>query len=141
MRNKNFAVALLVILGLCVLIQATPPDQPNMESARTNLQKARASLQVATANKGGHRAKAIGLVNSAIGEINKGIKFARQTNHANVSSPTPDQPNMEAALDHLKNARADLERATPDKGGHRANAINLVNQAIDEVKLGIAAAH
>jgi hypothetical protein len=130
-----------MILCINAFVLATPPDQPNMESARTNLQKARASLQAATANKGGHRAKAITLVNSAIGEINRGIKFARQNNHANVSCPTPDQPNMEAAIEHLKNARTDLERATADKGGHRANALRLVNQAIDEVKLGIAAAN
>ena len=138
MSYKNSVVALLMLLCACALVNATP-DQPNMESARTNLQKARAELQAALHNKGGHRTKAINLVNSAIGEINKGIKFARRNNHANVNAPLPDQPRMEAALEHLRNARADLERATADKGGYRANAIRLVNLAIDEVKLGIAA--
>lgn len=138
MRNRNFLIAMVIICCVCALSQATTPDQPNMESARTNLQKARASLQAATANKGGHRIKAIGLINSAIGEINRGVRFAKRSNHATVV--VPDQPNMEAALEHLRHARADLERATADKGGHRANAIRLVNQAIEEVNLGIAAA-
>jgi hypothetical protein len=138
MSYKNSVVALLMILCVCALVHATP-DQPNMESARTNLQKARAELQAAEPNKGGHRARAIDLVNAAIGEVNKGIKFARRNNHATISAPTPDQPHMEAALNHLKNAKADLERATPDKGGYRANAIRLVNLAIDQVNAGIAA--
>jgi hypothetical protein len=48
-----------------------------------------------------------------------------------------DQPHMEAALDALKNARGQLEEATPDKGGHRGAALRLVKQAITEVERGI----
>jgi hypothetical protein len=47
------------------------------------------------------------------------------------------QPRMYSALDHLQQARADLVKATANKGGHRAKAIELVDRAIDEVKLGI----
>ncbi|HXG94761.1 MAG TPA: hypothetical protein VNN73_20635 [Blastocatellia bacterium] len=49
-----------------------------------------------------------------------------------------DQPHMQAALDALKTARRELEEATSDKGGHRANALKLVNQAINQVERGIA---
>jgi len=52
-----------------------------------------------------------------------------------ISAP---QPMMKKALVNLQAAKTNLEKATPDKGGHRVNAINLVNQAIDEVKAGIA---
>lgn len=48
-----------------------------------------------------------------------------------------DQPHMEAALDHLKKAQDELKAALPDKGGHRAKAINLVRSAIAEVERGI----
>jgi len=48
------------------------------------------------------------------------------------------QPQMQAALTNLRQARANLNRATADKGGHRERAIDLVNQAIDEVERGIA---
>ena len=51
----------------------------------------------------------------------------------------PDQPNMQAALDHLRQARTNLERATSDKGGFRRAAIDEVNKAIDETKKGIDA--
>jgi hypothetical protein len=47
------------------------------------------------------------------------------------------QPHMTAALESLQNAKAELEKGSADKGGHRAKAIDLVNQAIYEVKKGI----
>ena len=48
------------------------------------------------------------------------------------------QPHMHAALEHLRAARQSLERAEPDKGGHRVKAIELVNGAIGHVEAGIA---
>lgn len=48
------------------------------------------------------------------------------------------QEHMHAALDALRTARAELERAEPNKGGHREAAIRLVDQAIDETQAGIA---
>jgi hypothetical protein len=48
------------------------------------------------------------------------------------------QPHMVAALDSLRAARAELVAATPNKGGHRARAINLVDQAIGETQSGIS---
>jgi hypothetical protein len=49
------------------------------------------------------------------------------------------QPHMQAALKALRNSKADLEAALPDKAGHRVKAIGLVDQAIAEVQAGIAA--
>lgn len=48
-----------------------------------------------------------------------------------------DQPHMQAALDALRLAKRELEQATTDKGGHRARAMGLVNQAIAQVEKGI----
>ncbi len=47
------------------------------------------------------------------------------------------QPHMHAAMEHLRAARESLERAEPDKGGHRAKAIELVDAAIHQVHEGI----
>ena len=47
------------------------------------------------------------------------------------------QPKMQAALDSLHSAQHSLEQATADKGGHRAKAIELTKQAIDQVQAGI----
>ena len=49
------------------------------------------------------------------------------------------QPHMQAALRALRNSKAELEAAIPDKGGHRVKAIGLVDQAIAEVQAGIVA--
>ena len=47
------------------------------------------------------------------------------------------QPHMQNALAALQSARSELVVAEANKGGHRVNALNLVNQAIGEVKAGI----
>jgi hypothetical protein len=47
------------------------------------------------------------------------------------------QPHMGAALEHLREARAELRAAAPDKGGHKAEAIRLVDRAIRHVREGM----
>jgi len=47
------------------------------------------------------------------------------------------QGHMWNALHSLQAAKSQLEAAVPDKGGHRENAIGLVDQAIDQVNVGI----
>jgi hypothetical protein len=49
------------------------------------------------------------------------------------------QPHMQNALHALRNSKAELEAALPDKAGHRVKAIELVDQAIAEVNSGIVA--
>jgi hypothetical protein len=48
-----------------------------------------------------------------------------------------EQVHMENALGALQRALGELQQAQPNKGGHRERAINLVNQAINEVQQGI----
>ena len=47
------------------------------------------------------------------------------------------QPHMRDALSLLQDARAELERADADKGGHRVAAIGKVDEAIAEVRAGM----
>jgi len=47
------------------------------------------------------------------------------------------QPHMQSALTNLRQARVNLVKASPDKGGHRERAISLVDDAINEVEKGI----
>lgn len=53
------------------------------------------------------------------------------------TSVQADQPAMEAALIALRSAQTQLAQASSDKGGHRANAMKLIKQAIAEVQKGI----
>jgi len=49
------------------------------------------------------------------------------------------QTHMDNALAALQTARSELQVAEHNKAGHRVNAIRLVDQAIAEVRAGIAA--
>src|ERR1700687_1532866 len=104
MLNRKRMWGILVLLTCRAAISFA--DQPRMQAARTNLQQARAQLLSASRNKGGHRGAAIGYINSAISEINEGIRFDRRNNHALFALlPTsPDQPHMQRALDLLRDA-------------------------------------
>jgi hypothetical protein len=55
-----------------------------------------------------------------------------------IAGAAPDQPFMRAAKADLQTARNELQRATPDKGGHRVKAIALTNEALGQVNAGIA---
>ena len=48
------------------------------------------------------------------------------------------QPHMSASIELLQNARAELAAATPNKGGHRERGLTLIDQAIGEVRAGMA---
>lgn len=130
--------------------QNRKPAQPNMIQALSSLREAQKSLEKATADKGGYRIKALDLVKQASKETQLGIEFD-QTNpnnrgrSENVSQrrtgAAPQnseyQPNMQHALSSLMDAQRFLQGATSDKGGHRTKALELVNQAMKESKLGI----
>jgi hypothetical protein len=51
--------------------------QPHMEAALAALENAKTELAVAEHNKGGHRDRAIKLVNDAIHQVREGIRVGR----------------------------------------------------------------
>ena len=150
MNQKTRGVlALLFSLVLTVSLLAWPVnvDQPYMKAAKNNLNQAKGNLNKATADKGGHRNKALALVNDAIEEVNKGIAYDRHNGRedfneedlfAGTTPAAPDQAFMQKAKDNLQQAKNNLNNATPDKGGHRNKALDLVKDAIDQVEKGIA---
>jgi hypothetical protein len=58
------------------------------------------------------------------------------TSHVAQAAPEA-QPEMRAAMEHLREAQKNLEMASHDKGGHRVKALEHVRQAIHEVEIGI----
>jgi hypothetical protein len=54
----------------------TGANQPRMQAALAALTTARSELQAGATNKGGHRMKALELVNDAIVEVQAGIAYA-----------------------------------------------------------------
>lgn len=56
---------------------------------------------------------------------------------ASAKSASAYQGNMEHALSALFQANQSLQQATPNKGGHRERAMELIQQAIVQVQQGI----
>jgi uncharacterized protein HemX len=56
--------------------------------------------------------------------------------HAQNREMARQEPHMSAALGHLQQAKEELQRAAANKGGHREKAMELVNQAIQQVQEG-----
>jgi hypothetical protein len=54
-----------------------------------------------------------------------------------IGRASADQPHMQAALEHLRLAKGELEKADVDKGGHRLKAMGFVSDAISQVEKGI----
>ena len=71
-RKTLLGAAIAASMGIGYAIGA----QPHMSESIALLQSARGELQAATPNKGGHRERAMGLIDQAIGEIRAGIAFA-----------------------------------------------------------------
>lgn len=80
MRNR---VLLFVLLLIIVLVGgwlagcASGGGQPHMQAALDELRSARSELDAAMTDKGGHRERAIQLVDEAISEVQAGMEFAR----------------------------------------------------------------
>ena len=60
---------------------------------------------------------------------------------ASVRSASAYQGNMEHALGSLQAALQELQASTPNKGGHRERAIEMVRQAMAETQAGFTFAN
>ena len=80
MRRRGTFFALLVILTLIagyVAGCATGSGQPHMKAAVDELRAARQELNAANSDKGGHRVRAVELIDEAINEVQAGMEYAR----------------------------------------------------------------
>jgi hypothetical protein len=67
-----------------------------------------------------------------------GLTFFSLNGPAQNAQMARHEPHMSAAMGHLQQARAELEKATPNKGGYRERAMDLVDQAMRQVQDGEA---
>jgi len=74
--SRWMSVSAAFLAGAAVASGVAIAQQPNMQNALNALFSARSSLQMAAPNKGGHRDRAINLVNQAIAEVEAGIAYA-----------------------------------------------------------------
>jgi hypothetical protein len=134
---------------------AADNGQPKMQAALQALEQARMEAEAASPNKGGHREQAIGFIQQAIGAVNAGMQYAAAHpteigGAEGAAAPEPvdeavpgaeRQPHMWRAVVALREARRQLREAKHDKGGYRVQAMNLTQQAINQLREGIAFAN
>jgi hypothetical protein len=77
-RRRMLGAAALGAPALALSALPAEAYQGNMERALSALEAAMQSLQAATPNKGGHRERAMRLIEHAMGEVQAGIDFAYQ---------------------------------------------------------------
>jgi hypothetical protein len=160
-----------LVLAFCSLLlacasalppKAAPPPmaaadngQPKMQAALQALEQARAETAAASSNKGGHREAALGFIQQAMDAVNAGIQYAaaHPTEIGEAQGPAvPEpvdqavpgaerQPHMWRAVVALREARRQLREAKHDKGGHRVQAMALIEQALAQLHEGIAFAN
>lgn len=73
-----------LILGIAMVMATAGvgvAGQGNMQDALQSLRQARAALEKAEDNKGGHKEKALDLVDKAIAQVQAGIEFAADKKH------------------------------------------------------------
>ncbi len=78
-KNKRYSYVIMFLVGLFLVaaISLAYGNQPHMDTALRHLQAARGELEKAATNKGGHRERAIQLVDQAINQVQDGLRFAR----------------------------------------------------------------
>lgn len=76
-RSVLTALFLAAVLATGFIAGRVHAAQPHMQSAVRHLRGARSELEAATADKGGHREKAIRIVDRAISETEEGINYAK----------------------------------------------------------------
>lgn len=54
-----------------------------------------------------------------------------------MDKPMEKHPEIRAAIGHLREAKQNLEHAAHDFGGHRAKALEHVNQALEECEAAL----
>lgn len=69
------AALLVIVVSFSAVQRGQAEPQPRMQAALDALLTAKENLEKATHDKGGHRVKALGLVNKAIVQVKKGIQF------------------------------------------------------------------
>jgi hypothetical protein len=80
-RILGFRSALaLLSAGVFIIsfVAGCASGQPHMQSALDHLVAAKSELQAATSDKGGHRVRAIELVDEASAEVERGMERARR---------------------------------------------------------------
>jgi hypothetical protein len=113
------------------------PVPPLIKTGIAALVSAKASLEKAGDKWGGHRVKAITLIDQALKACGQ---TQTHTKGEMTSGSTDDTTSMQAATTELTTAQKDFTNSKSTWGGRRDQALPLINQALQELQLAATAA-
>ncbi len=158
MLHRNFTAMLLALAtsacacGTLAAAQTSIPRQPALSRQTTMgqavqkdvpaefrsgiaaLASAKSSLEKAGDRWGGHRVKAIHLIDEALNAV--GQPQAHNPNEMK-SGPQDEPAALESGISSLNTAKSDFERSGNQWGGRREKALAHINQALSELQIGI----
>jgi len=128
---------------------------PKIRQAISALEAARGDLQDAARDFCGHRAEALEAVNRAIEQLNLALASDQAANQehnapalvlAGYEPPLPAgatgngerHPMIRRALNALNAAKTDLQQAAHDFKGHRAEALEAIERAQNQLRQALA---
>jgi hypothetical protein len=114
--------------------QATTATQVPAEfkSGIEALQSAMSSLEKAGDKWGGHRVKAMQLIDRALQQCGQ-----PPTKVAAESGNTDEPEALQSGIEALNNAQSDFEKAGSQWGGRKAKAMSLIDDALQELQTGV----
>lgn len=159
MMHKGFRTAVLVLAlasGLSVFgalsqaqmanpRQVVPPKQAQTNTVQKDvpaefkdgiaqLRSAKGALEKAGDKWGGHRVKAIHLIDEALQACGQPQTASRTEMR---SGPKDEPAEMQSGISQLTGAKSDFERAGNQWGGRKAKAVSLIDEALKELQIGI----
>jgi len=123
---------------------------PLISNAINALQNAKGDLEVAAHVYCGHRAEALESVNHALEQLHRAIECqnAKGASAESFELPASDivpvsaggglpHPMINRAINALSRAQSDLQNAAHDYCGHRQEALDSVNHALEQLRHAI----
>jgi hypothetical protein len=112
------------------------PIPPAIQAGITAMQSAKASLESAGDKWGGHRIKAIRLINQALKACGQTPAPQSAATNSNVDNPAA----LQAGITQLTAAQKHFTGATDSWGGRKDKALPLIQQALQELQLAASLA-
>jgi|SRR5580704_16041845 hypothetical protein len=152
MTQKRLRMVMVSALGLGIIgglaqaqvaaRQTTAPKQAQsaataqvpteFKSGIEALQSSMSSLEKAGDKWGGHRVKAMQLIDRALQECGQ-----PPTKLAAESGNTDELAALQSGIEQLNNAQSDFEKAESQWGGRKAKAMSLMDEALKELQTGV----
>jgi hypothetical protein len=146
-RMLRFCLPALLTAGAACLFsssaRAVQKPHPHIHHALYELREARAELRSAAHDFGGHRKAALLAINTAIGQLEKALKYSGDKRpfkgdpKADYYKKYRTYPHIRHAIHELRETVAELKAASHNYGGHRKKALEESRAAIKQLQLCI----